>query len=167
MIIVSDTTPINHLILVGKISILPELLGKVIIPSAVFQELQVAKTPKIVREFIGNLPEWLEIRQPQFLFDEDLNELDAGEREAIILAEELKADVLLMDERSGREAALKRNLPVVGTLGILERAAENGLLDFTETIQDLKANGFFIASALERDFLKRDAERKQSNNIKN
>lgn len=87
--------------------------------------------------------------------------------EAIILAEELKADVLLMDERSGREAALKRNLPVVGTLGILERAAENGLLDFTETIQDLKANGFFIASALERDFLKRDAERKQSNNIKN
>lgn len=79
MIIVSDTTPINHLILVGKISILPELLGKVIIPSAVFQELQVAKTPKIVREFIGNLPEWLEIRQPQFLFDEDLNELDAGE----------------------------------------------------------------------------------------
>ncbi|HEX9960241.1 MAG TPA: hypothetical protein VGB00_04885 [Pyrinomonadaceae bacterium] len=42
----------------------------------------------------------------------------------------MKADVLLLDERSGREVALKRNLPVVGTLGILERAAEKGLIDF-------------------------------------
>ncbi|HEY0658146.1 MAG TPA: hypothetical protein VGD05_06715 [Pyrinomonadaceae bacterium] len=50
-----------------------------------------------------------------------------------------------VDERSGREAALKRNLPVVGTLGLLERAAEKGLLDFSETLQTLKANGFFIA----------------------
>ncbi len=140
MIIISDTTPINHLILVGKIFILPELLGKVIIPAAVFQELQAVNTPKIVKRFVGNLPEWLEVKQTQFLFDKDLDELDAGEREAIILAEELKADVLLMDERGGREAALKRNLPVVGTLGILERAAEKDLLDFTETLRDLKAN---------------------------
>lgn len=88
--------------------------------------------------------------------------MDAGEREAIVLAEELNADILLMDERSGREAALKRNLPVVGTLSILERAAEKGLLDFAEILQDLKSNGFFIAPALEKDFLERDAKRKQS-----
>lgn len=160
MIVVSDTTPINHLILVGKIFILPELLGKVIIPFAVFQELQTDKTPKVVKMFIENLPDWLEVRRPQFLFDEDLNDLDAGEREAIVLAEELKADVLLMDERSGREAALKRNLPVVGTLSILERAAQKDLLDFTETLGELKANGFFIAPLLEKDFLERDAKRK-------
>ena len=83
MIIVSDTTPINYLIQVGKIFVLPELLGKVIIPSAVFQELQADKTPKTVKEFIENLPEWLEVRQAQFLFDIDLDELDAGEREAV------------------------------------------------------------------------------------
>ena len=98
MIVVADTTPINHLILADKIFVLPELLGRVIIPTAVFQELQSAKTPKNVKEFIENLPEWLEIRQPQILFDEDLDKLDAGEREAIVLAEELNADVLLMDE---------------------------------------------------------------------
>ncbi|MGI8641898.1 MAG: DUF3368 domain-containing protein [Pyrinomonadaceae bacterium] len=160
MIVVSDATPINYLILVGKIFVLPELLGKVIIPSAVFRELQADKTPKTVKEFIENLPGWLEVRQAQFLFDIDLDDLDAGEREAIVLAEELRADVLLIDERSGREAALKRNLPVVGTLGILERAAEKGLLDFAETLQKLKANGFFITLALEKDFLERDAERK-------
>ena len=76
------------------------------------------------------------------------------------LAEELDADILLMDERSGREVALRRNLPVVGTLGILERAAEKGLLDFAETLQKLKATGFFVAPALEKDFLERDAKRK-------
>ena len=162
MIVVSDTTPINHLILTGKISVLPELLGKVIIPFAVFQELQADKTPEKVRKFIGNLPEWLEVKHAQILIDEDLNELDAGEREAIILAEELNADVLLIDEKNGREAALKRKLPVVGTLGVLERAAEKGLLDFAETLQKLKSNGFFIAPLLEKDFLEREAKRKQS-----
>ena len=162
MIVISDTTPINHLILVNKIFVLPELLGKVIIPTAVFQELQAENTPKMVKEFVENLPGWLEIRQPPFLFDEDLDTLDAGEREAIVLAEELDADILLMDERSGREVALRRNLPVVGTLGILERAAEKGLLDFAETLQKLKATGFFVAPALEKDFLERDAKRKKS-----
>ena len=161
MIVVSDTTPINHLLLADKIFVLPELLGKVIIPSAVFQELQSDKTPAVVKEFIANLPRWLEVRQVKVLFDTDLDELGIGEREAIILAEELRADILLMDERSGREAALKRNLPVVGTLGILERAAEKDLIDFAGTLQKLKANGFFIASRLEKDFLERDAIRKK------
>jgi predicted nucleic acid-binding protein len=163
MIVISDTTPINHLILVGKIFVLPELLGKVIIPFAVFQELQADKTPKSVKEFIANLPEWLEVRQANILSDRDLDELDVGEREAIVLAEQLNADVLLIDERSGREIALRRNLPVVGTLGILERAAEKDLLDLAETLQKLKANGFFVASVLEKDFLDRDRKRKQSN----
>ena len=162
MIVVSDTTPINHLILVGKIFVLPALLGKVIIPFAVFQELQANKTPKVVKEFIENCPEWLEVRQARVLFDIDLDELDAGEREAIVLAEELNADVLLMDERSGRKVALERNLPVVGTLSILERAAEKGLLDFSDTLQRLKATGFFIAPELEKDFLEREMRRKQS-----
>ncbi len=152
------------MLLVGKIFVLPELLGKVIIPSAVFQELQADKTPDIVKEFIENLPEWLEVRQAQFLFDITLDKLDAGEREAIVLAEELNADVLVMDERSGREAALKRNLPVVGTLGLLERAAEKGLIDFSATLQELKSNGFFMSPALEKDFIERDIKRKQAKN---
>ena len=161
MIVVSDTSPVNYLLLIGKIELLPQLLGQVIIPTAVFAELQAEETPQIVREFLENLPEWLEVRQPQFLFDEDLDKLDIGEREAIVLAEELKADILLVDERKGREIALSRNLPVVGTLGILERAAEKGLLEFPETLQKLKTTGFFVAPALEKDFLERDANRKK------
>lgn len=161
MIVISDTSPINYLLLIGKIELLPLLLGQVIIPTAVYAELQAEKTPQIVRDFFENAPEWIEIRQPQVLIDEDLDELDIGEREAIVLAEELKADVLVMDEKKGREAALKRNLPIVGTLSILERAAEKDLLDFTETLQKLKSTGFFVAPALEKDFLERDAKRKK------
>lgn len=166
MIVVSDTSPINYLLLVGKIFVLPELLGNVVVPSAVFRELQSVKTPSVVREFIQNRPEWLEVREASVLFDTDLDELDTGEREAIVLAEELKANVLLMDEQRGRQVALKRNLRVVGTLGILERAAEKGLLDFAETLRKLKEKGFFIAPVLERDFLERDEKRKQLKNNK-
>ncbi|MGI9055558.1 MAG: DUF3368 domain-containing protein [Pyrinomonadaceae bacterium] len=160
MIVVSDTSPLNYLILIGKIELLPQLLGKVVIPKAVFDELQSERTPEIVREFAESFPEWLEVKQAQILIDKDLDELDAGEREAIVLAEESKVDLLLMDERSGREVALKRNLPVVGTLGILERAAEKNLLDFAETLDQLKSKGFFVASALEKYFLERDKKRK-------
>jgi predicted nucleic acid-binding protein len=63
--------------------VLPKLLGKVVIPSAVFRELQADKTPRAVKEFIENLPEWLKVKQSLVLFDEDLDELGAGEREAI------------------------------------------------------------------------------------
>jgi len=72
----------------------------------------------------------------------------------------LNADALLIDERDGREAALRRNLPVIGTLGILERAADAGILNFTETLHELKTKGFFIAPILEKYFLERHEQRK-------
>jgi predicted nucleic acid-binding protein len=82
------------------------------------------------------------------------------DKEAIQLAEELRTDLLVMDEKAGREEALKRSLPVIGTLGILENAAERGMLDFALTLVELKAHKFFVSPALERDFLERDARRK-------
>jgi predicted nucleic acid-binding protein len=69
--------------------------------------------------------------------------------------------LIVIDERAGREGALKRNLPVIGTLGILELAAQLGLLDFAIALAELKANSFFISPALEQDFLDRDARRKK------
>jgi predicted nucleic acid-binding protein len=92
-----------------------------------------------------------------------LSQLDEGDREAIQLALELKADLLLIDERAGREEAIKLNLPVIGTLGILERAAEKGMLDFALVLANLKTHGFFVSPELERDFLRRDAQRKLEN----
>lgn len=87
--------------------------------------------------------------------------LDKGEREAIQLAQELEADLIVIDERAGREEALKRNLPVIGTLGILEFAAQHGLLDLPIALAELKARNFFMSPALERDLLDRDTQRRK------
>ncbi len=68
--------------------------------------------------------------------------------------------MLVMDERAGREAALKRGLPVIGTLGIVGAGCRTWAVGFRCHVADLKAHNFFISSALEDDFLARDAQRK-------
>ena len=89
--------------------------------------------------------------------------LHRGEREAILLAEALPADVLLIDEQIGRTIALSRNLPLSGTLGVLERADSLGFVsDFPQVLQQLKASGFFIADTLERRLLERHLTRRKA-----
>jgi predicted nucleic acid-binding protein len=97
--IVADTTPLNYLLLIQAGDILPNLYRRVLIPPAVKAELAHANTPAIVRAWISQPPPWLEVvslKQPP---DSALVHLDAGEREAISLASELQAILLLMDER--------------------------------------------------------------------
>jgi predicted nucleic acid-binding protein len=87
--------------------------------------------------------------------------LHRGEREAILLAEALQADVLLVDEQIGRTIALSRKLPLPRTLGVLERADRMGFVsDFPQILQRLKASGFFIADSLEQQLLRRHEARR-------
>ena len=123
MIVVSDATCVNHLIRSETVFILLELFGSVVIPPAVLSELQSPNTPNQVKDFLADKPFWLEVRKPEKIFDFKLNILDNGEREAIMLAEELHADLLLMDEKLGRKIAFERNLPVAGTLAVLLTAS--------------------------------------------
>lgn len=121
MIVVSDTSPLNYLILVGEEQLLEKLYGRVMIPRAVWQELQAEGAPAPVQEWRANLPAWIEICEVN---DPDPTlALDLGEQEAITLAERIKADLILLDERNGRETAKARGLLVIGTLGVLEVAA--------------------------------------------
>jgi predicted nucleic acid-binding protein len=147
-------------VLIGRQDVLPLLFQEVIIPEAVFRELQNTATPAAVRHWLANPPLWLKVKLPAAPLDASLLLLDEGERDAIRLAEELNASLLIIDERLGREEALRRKLPVVGTLGILEQAAERERLDFAQMLTELKAHKFFISPALERDFLDRDTQRK-------
>lgn len=158
MIVVSDTSPINYLILTGYIGLLEKLYGRVVIPVSVHSELQKDEAPQAVKAWISNLPEWIEIRKAATTLI-GLS-LDPGEQEAIALAEELRADLLLIDERHGREVAIKRNLPVIGTLGIIERAAAADLLDMTEAISRLRQTTFRVSENLFEDMLNRDSARK-------
>jgi predicted nucleic acid-binding protein len=96
MIVVSNTSPINYLILIELEHLLPRLFGTVIVPTAVRQELQVARAPQRVRELIG-ISRWIDVRAPAKI-DSRLAALGAGERETLALALELKADLVLLDE---------------------------------------------------------------------
>lgn len=158
MIVVSNTTPLNYLVLIGQQELLARLFERVIIPQAVWTELQAEGTPKSVRDWLANQPVWLEVRQANLPTDAALARLDGGEREAILLAQELKADLLLIDDKDGRLEAARRNLLVVGTLGVLDKAAERGLLDLPEALSRLQQTSFRAAPLLLKSLLEKDAE---------
>jgi predicted nucleic acid-binding protein len=152
MIVVADTTPLNYLILINEIDVLPRLYGRVVIPQAVREELIRSRAPASVRTWIAQPPGWLEILSPTPVADPALAKLDAGERDAIALAEQLAfssdAVQLIVDELQGRREAARRGLPVIGTIGVLREAAEEGLLDLRDTIERLRQTSFHISPAI-------------------
>lgn len=158
MIIVSDTSPLNYLVLVEADRFLPDLFGQVVVPPAVVAELQHSRTPARVKAWAANPPPWLRIVAPSAFVPFD--RLGPGESEAIALATQLTADILLMDERDGSAVARQLGLAVVGTLGVLELAAEKGLLSLPAVVAELRRTTFrtpedLIAEMLRRDQLRR------------
>jgi predicted nucleic acid-binding protein len=87
--------------------------------------------------------------------------LDRGERDAILVALELKADLLLMDDREGVEEAVRLGLVVTGTLGVLDRAAEKGLVDLADTFRRLRTTNFRVSPALLDRILADNVQRKR------
>jgi predicted nucleic acid-binding protein len=146
MIVIADTGPINYLILNDEIEVLPALYGRVAVPTSVCEELGRARTPEPVRAWIDHPPSWLEILSPTRSPDVELGRLDIGERDAILLAEELRADQLIIDEIRGRREAERRHLPCTGTLGVLAEGAERGLLDLRKAVGRLRETSFRISS---------------------
>jgi len=159
MIVIADTTPLNYLVLIDQPHLLPQLYGRVLIPQAVYDELQQERTPAPVRAWVANRPAWLEVRQASVPLDSELEELDRGEREAIALALELQADLLILDDRDARVEASRRNLVVIGTLRVLEDAAQLGLVDLPRALLRLQQTTFRASPYLVRALLDRDAER--------
>ncbi len=139
-VVIADTGPINYLNQIGQVDLLPRMFARVALPSAVHEELADALAPLIVRRWIASPPDWLEIQDARGLLT--VLGLDEGETAAIALAEFLDAELLLIDERLGFRVAKRRGLRVTGTLGLLDRAADLGLVDFTEAIRNLELTSF-------------------------
>ncbi len=135
MIVVADSSPLNYLVVIDEIDLLPALFEQVLLPLAVFQELCHPKTSLKVREWAASLPDWLEVRSAGPVPNPALSELDPGEREAIQLALELGIVTVLMDEAEGRRLAEGLHLEVRGTLGVLERGAKLGKTDFLQALK--------------------------------
>jgi predicted nucleic acid-binding protein len=161
MLAVTDTSPLHYLILIGQVDLLSHLYTHVIIPQAVVGELLHPHTPPDVRAWIHALPSWCEIRQSQQAILRELFRLGAGEREAIMLVEELQADIFLVDDDAGRKAALQRALPVTGTLGLLGKAGEQNLVDFPTAVAQLQATTFRMPPAVVQTILARYAARRR------
>lgn len=152
MLVIADSSPLIVLINIGHVDVLPTLFGQVVIPPEVSAELHQPNRPQIVRDFLAVQPAWLRERMPVAI--EPIPALHAGELAAISLARELKADLLLIDEVRGRKAAADRHIPYTGTIGVLELAADKGLLDLQAAFERIKLTDFWISHELLDERLK-------------
>ena len=146
MVVVADTSPINYLVLIAQIDLLARLYKRILIPPTVLAELKHPLAPKPVRDWAENPPRWLEVLSPKSSLI--LPKLDLGETEAIALATEVHADVVLIDEQAGRQEALRRGLKVAGTLSVLDEAGEAGLVIFDDAVAELRKTTFRVSQAV-------------------
>ena len=148
-LVVADTGPLNYLLLIDAIELLPKLFEKVFAPAAVRAELLDPEAPAIVRAWAAQPPEWLDVRPVSSVIDDPAwRALDAGEREALALARMLSAELVLMDDRAGVAVALRQGLAVTGTLGVLDLAARRGLIDLAAAFTRLRTTNFRYRSEI-------------------
>lgn len=154
MIVISDTTPIISLMKTNRLNLLKEMFSIVYIPNAVYMELIENKNYSKEAELIKDC-DFIKVikikneKSASILMN--FTGLDAGESEAIILADEKQSDVLLMDEHKGRQVAKKMGIVITGTIGILAQAFDEKILskeEIKECIELLKKNNIRISENL-------------------
>jgi len=162
MTVVSNTSPITNLAAIGRLQVFEALYSEVHVPQAVWQELvgqgiswpgqdAVAASQWIKRHVVENEPLVKTLRR----------DLDAGEAEAIALAVELQANLLLLDEKQGRLSAQRLELPITGVVGVLLEAKRAGLLDRIEPcLRELRETaGFYLSQSVYEAALREAGER--------
>jgi predicted nucleic acid-binding protein len=151
VIVISNTSPITNLAAVDQLAILQQLYKTVLISDAVYTELTTGDGAQPGGTEVQTLP-WIATKPVtnRALVSALQMELDPGEAEAIALAVELKADLLLLDERRGRTVATRLGLRFVGVLGVLIEAKRKGCLAAVKPILEdlvMKA-GFWVSPQL-------------------
>ena len=154
MLVVADASPLVGLVKIGHVDVLPALYGGVAIPPQVAAELESPKRPVEVRTFMASRPAWLSVRAPARL--EAIAGIDPGELEAISLAKELAADLLLIDEARGRAAAIALGIPTARTAAVLFDAANAGVIaDLKAAFDKLRATNFRVPGKVLDELLSR------------
>ena len=151
MIVVSNTTPLIGLASIGRFELLSRLFSTINIPQAVYDEIVVAGREKGIAIREVSTSSWVKTVavRDRLAVEVLLDELDAGEAETIVLARELSADWVLMDERKGRRKLDQLGLRKIGTLGILLKAKELGLVSVIQPdIERLRQQGFSLSQAV-------------------
>jgi uncharacterized protein len=164
MLVVSDTSPLSNLAMIGLLDLLREQFKEVLMPPAVARELTALKNTaateglrRAIREgWLKEVPLDASAPSPQ-----ELRGLDAGETEALRLALALTADHVLMDEKEGRRCAAHLGLRTIGLLGVLMTAKRSGAIPSLRfQIDRLRSEaGFFVNEKLEKQVLQAVGER--------
>ncbi|MBV8752823.1 MAG: DUF3368 domain-containing protein [Hyphomicrobiales bacterium] len=162
-VVVADTGPLNYLVQINAVELLPTLFDNVIVPAAVRDELTHPRAPSAVRSWAASFPNWIDIRANPNASSElaEVASLEQGERATIALAGEIDADLILMDDRDGVAFARSQGFLVTGTLGVLDLAARRGLIDLAEAFTRLKATTFHYRQGLLDALLARRPEDKE------
>ncbi len=157
MIVVSDTTPIISLIKAGQLELLKRLFGEIVIPEAVFTELVSNSVFADEAETVRTCP-YIQVKdvaeRKSVSILQRVTGLDAGESEAIVIAEELEADLLLVDEHKGRRVAQQMGIPITGTLGVLLLAFDEALItagEIDSCIEAMVNCGIRISNGLKKE----------------
>lgn len=143
--IISNTTPVIALLSISKLNLLKDIYGKVIIPKGVFEEIEEGKNKTYYTDL--SVIDWIKIKS---IKDKEplkyIHDLDKGEAEVIVLANEINADLVIIDEKQGREYAKYFNLKLTGTIGILLKAKELGLIGkIKPLLYEITKNGIWLS----------------------
>ena len=163
--IISNTGPIIALMIIGKLDILKQLFDEILIPYEVHQELLQGKSVKdfagLMRIAVYGQKDWIKVQELQTSLNPALKGvLDAGEASVIQLASDIKANIVLIDERKARKIAKSMyGLNVVGTAKILVEAKKRGIIDTVKNLLDeMRDGGYWLGDNIVHRILKEAGE---------
>jgi len=155
MLVISNSSPIIHLTKIGRLELLKNLYGQILVPTKVYSECTDTTSYRAETHYISSAT-WISIVQIENLklFNLLYSEIDAGEAEAIVLSLERSADLVLLDDMEARMKARRLELRIAGTLGVLLKAKKSGLVQtLPAEIQKLEESGFWMSSNIKDKIL--------------
>lgn len=157
--VIVNSTPLIVLCGIGRLDILQKLYHEIFIPTAVYQEVTAVEDSACMQ--IKTAGEWIHVEQIQDHAEKKMYKakLHAGEVEVMILAQEQKADLVIIDDNAAKKTAKYLGLTVTGTLGVLLKAKQKGVIEkIYPLLLEIKRNGFYIDSVLENTVLEQAGE---------
>lgn len=147
MKVVANSSPLVHLSAVDRLGILKALFKEIIIPRQVYDEVVIAGKGKPGSKEVKK-SKWIKVCDVSdpFALSAYRSRLGAGEAACIVLALEINADLVILDDKSARLEAELQGLQLTGTIGVLLAAAQKGLIDFQNVLLSLVNSGFYLSN---------------------
>jgi len=160
MKVVSNSSPLISLARIGMLNLLKDYFGEIFIPPGVYDEVCFKGKGKPGAEEVESA-DWIKLREIENRFAAQILEieLDRGEAEVIVLAKEINADIVLVDDRRPREVLKRLGFKVLGTVGVLIKAARDGRINLKETLDELTSKGFRLSKEVYEEALRQATRR--------